>query len=102
MSLPVVLSYEAKIDFDPAADWYQDQAGLGWAGLGARFTDAVRKALDGAGQMPELHAVLQRGIRRAKVQKFPYCVDHRVQADRVVVIAVLHNRRDPSVWKSRA
>jgi plasmid stabilization system protein ParE len=53
------------------------------------------------GQMPEIHAVLHRDIRRAKVKKFPYNVYYRVRPDRVEVIAVLHGRRDPSIWKNR-
>ena len=97
MSLPVVLTPEAEADFDAAADWYQEQAGLG-----AKFTACAREALNQIGQMPELHAILHRDIRRSKVQKFPYNVYFRVRADRVEVIAVLHSRRDPSVWKSRA
>jgi hypothetical protein len=54
------------------------------------------------GQMPELHAVLHRDIRRAKVQKFPYNAYDRVRPDRVEVIAALHSRRDPATWKNRA
>ncbi len=97
MSLPVVLTREAATDFDAAADWYQEQAGLG-----AKFTADVREGLARIGQMPEMHAILHGDIRRAKVQKFPYNVYFRVRADRVEVIAVLLGRRDPSLWKSRA
>jgi toxin ParE1/3/4 len=97
MSLPVVLTQEAETDFDVAADWYQEQAGLG-----AKFTAHVREALNRIGRTPELHAILHRDIRRAKVKKFPYNLYFRVQAERVEVIAVLHGRRDPSTWKSRA
>jgi plasmid stabilization system protein ParE len=97
MSLPVVLTAEAEADFNAAADWYEEQAGLG-----AKFTLQIRQVLVRIGQMPELHAVLHRDVRRAKVQKFPYNVYYRVRPDRVEVIAVLHGRRDPSIWKNRA
>ncbi len=97
MTLPVVLTAEAEADFDASADWYEEQAGLG-----AKFTVQVRKALNQVGQMPELHSVLHQDIRRARVQKFPYNVYYRVRPDRVEVLAVLHGRRDPSVWKNRA
>jgi plasmid stabilization system protein ParE len=97
MIIPVVLTYEAETDFDAAADWYQEKAGLG-----AQFTAQVRAVLTRIGQMPELHRVLYRGVRRAKTKKFPYHIYYRAQPDRVVVIAVLHGRRDPSVWKDRA
>jgi plasmid stabilization system protein ParE len=97
MSLPVVLSAEAEADFDAAADWYEEQAGLG-----TKFTLQIRQVLLSVGQMPELHAVLHRDVRRAKVKRFPYNIYYRVRADRVEVIAVLHGRRDPSIWKNRA
>lgn len=97
MSLPVVLTAEAEADFDAAADRYEQQAGLG-----AKFTLRVRQALARIDQRPELHAVLHRDIRRVRVEKFPYNIYYRVRPDRVEVIAVLHGRRDPSVWKGRA
>jgi len=97
MSLPVVLSHEAEADFDEAADWYEQQARLG-----AEFVARVREVLDRIGQMPDLHAVVYRNVRRAIVRRFRYNIFYRVQPDRVEVIAVIHSHRDPSVWKSRA
>jgi hypothetical protein len=38
MNLPVVLTPEAQTEFDEAADWYEQQAGLG-----AAFTANVRE-----------------------------------------------------------
>jgi plasmid stabilization system protein ParE len=97
MSLPVILSPAAEREFDAAADGYQEQAGLG-----ARFVARVQDVLDRIGQMPELHAMIYKTVRRVRVPDFPYNIFYRVQADRVEVIAVLHGHRDPSVWKSRA
>jgi hypothetical protein len=53
MSLPVVLTHEAAGDFDEAADWYQQQAGLG-----NEFTSHVRDALNYIGQVPHVHRVI--------------------------------------------
>ena len=50
MKLPVVLTREAATEFDAAADWYEDQAGLG-----PKFTFHVREVLHRIGQMPELN-----------------------------------------------
>jgi plasmid stabilization system protein ParE len=97
MSLPVVLSREAEREFDDAADWYEQRAGSG-----AKFVAQVRETLNQIGLMPELHAVVHRNVRRAVVRRFPYNLYYRVQADRVEVIAVMHNRRDPSEWQGRA
>lgn len=40
MSLPVVLTPEAEAEFDAAADWYEQRAGLG-----SEFTANVRDVL---------------------------------------------------------
>jgi toxin ParE1/3/4 len=93
----VGLGHEAEREFDAAADWYEQQAGLG-----ATFVAHVREVLDRIGQMPELRAIIHRNVRRAKVRRFPYNIYYRVSAGRVEVIAVLHGHRDPSVWKGRA
>jgi plasmid stabilization system protein ParE len=62
MSFPVVLTVEAERDFDAAADWYEEQAGLS-----AEFTARVRDIVNHIGEMPELHSVLHRNFRRAKI-----------------------------------
>jgi plasmid stabilization system protein ParE len=41
---------------------------------------------------------VRKTVRRAFVTKFPYLVFYIVEATRVVVLAVLHTSRDPTVW----
>ncbi len=86
MTLPIVLTREAEAEFDEAADWYEQRAGLG-----ATFTALIRDILNRIGAMPELHAVVHQDVRRAVVKKFPYNIYYRVRADRVEVIAVFHS-----------
>ena len=52
--------------------------------------------------MPELYAVTFRGVRPAKLRRFPYVMYYRMLADRIEVLAVLHGSRNPRVWQSRA
>jgi plasmid stabilization system protein ParE len=40
-------------------------------------------------------------VRRALLQTFPYAVYFRWSDDIVVVLAVLHLRRNPKVWRAR-
>jgi plasmid stabilization system protein ParE len=97
MSLPVVLTADAEAEFDDAADWYERQARLGLA-----FTAAVRDVLTRIAGAPLLHQVVYKDIRRGLVRRFPYSVFYRVDPDRITVIAVFNNRRDPAVWQARA
>lgn len=96
MTLRIVFTEAAEREFDAAADWYQQQAGLG-----ADFVANVRDVLDRIARTPETYAVVYRGIRHARVRRFPYNVFYREFADRIEVIAIIHGHRDPSIWKRR-
>jgi len=41
-------------------------------------------------------------VRCVRVRRFPYSVFFRAESRRIVVLAVFHARRDPSVWQQRA
>jgi plasmid stabilization system protein ParE len=98
MSLPVVLRAEAEADFDEAFDWYEAQRG----GLGSDFVAEVQKVFDRISVNPLLHGEVFQDVRKALVQRFPYCVFYRIEAAQVLVLAVFHSKRDPSIWQARA
>ena len=98
MSLLVVLTAEAEADLDEAAQWYEQWS----AGLGVELVARVRDTLARIGDNPDLYPDVHNGIRRAPGRRFPYGVFYRRQSGRVEVIAVFHDRRDPSIWRSRA
>lgn len=98
MSLPVVLTAEAEADLDEAAQWYEQRR----AGLGVDLVVQVREALVRVERNPQIPPVVHAGIRRTSVQRFPYGVFYRLRDDRIEVIAVFHDRRDPSLWQRRA
>lgn len=92
----VVLTPEADLELNDAADWYEQKARLG-----AEFVTQVREVLNRIGRMPELYAVVHRNVRRARVRRFSYNIYYRLQNDRVEVIAILHAHRDPAARKNR-
>jgi toxin ParE1/3/4 len=51
---------------------------------------------------PDFYAVAWNGVREALVPGFPYCVYYREEAGQVLVLAVFHSSRDPSIWQGRA
>jgi plasmid stabilization system protein ParE len=97
MSLPIRLLPEARDEFDAAADWYEQRR----PGLGVDFVARVRETLNRIAANPRLHAAVYGDVRKATVQKFPYVVLYREEAAEVVVIAVFHTSRDPSIWQAR-
>ncbi len=98
MSLPLVFHPDVQGEIDDAYRWYEQQQ----PGLGDDFLVAVDEVLNRISQMPEIHQVIWRDVRRGLLRRFPYGVFYRVHPDRVEVIAVQHGRRDPSRWQSRA
>ena len=89
---------EAAADLEDAADWYEGRR----AGLGSEFLRTVRALLAGIARAPHEYPVARGEVRRARVRRFPFVVFYVVEPDHVEVLAVLHGRRDPRVWQSRA
>jgi hypothetical protein len=61
---------------------------------------ALQQALQAIGE--DRYPEVWPGGREAPVLGWPYCVYYQVHDDHVMVIAVFHSARDPSVWQSRA
>jgi hypothetical protein len=65
-------------------------------GLGDTFTD--RDLLERLVEAPFSYLMIYRAVRRALVRDFPYSVFFLVEETRVVVLAALHQMRDPAAW----
>jgi len=97
MTLAVVFRHAARREFDEAALWYEERR----RGLGIQFVSEIDHAIDLAAENPERFPVMHRDVRCVRVRRFPYSVFFRAESRRIVVLAVFHARRDPSVWQQR-
>jgi toxin ParE1/3/4 len=97
MTLPLVFRPVAQAEFVAATAWYEDQR----PGLGGDFVAEVQQVLETIANHPERYSVADGDVREALVSRFPYCVYFRVKPDWIVVIAVFHTSRDPSLWQVR-
>jgi plasmid stabilization system protein ParE len=93
----MIIRPEAEADLAHARSWYEQQH----AGLGAAFLLCVEEVLEHIDRTPELYRVVYRDVRRALTRRFPYAVYYRLAGNAVVVLGILHTRRDPHVWQSR-
>ena len=91
---------EPRADLDVAAafEWYETEQ----AGLGREFLAELRTTYDRVADAPLQYQHLRSGIRRALLRRFPYAVYFAIEADVVVVLAVLHASRDPAEWQRRS
>lgn len=87
----------AKTDVAGAIAYYNSEE----PDLGSEFAGEVRKAIERVLQFPKGWASVSKRVRRCQVNRFPYGVFYSLKNDTVVVIAVLHNRREPRVWRAR-
>lgn len=97
MTFRVVFRRAALEDFEEAASWYEGQR----AGLGEEFAAEIDAAVERAADDPHRFPIAQGEIRRSVARRFPFSVYYRIRGDRIVVLAVFHARRDPSVWQRR-
>lgn len=97
MSLPLAFRRAARYEFDEASDWYEQRR----TGRGALFTAAVQEVLDRIADQPRFYALAFEDAREAPVSGYPYCVYYREEPNQVLVLAVFHTSRDPSIWQSR-
>jgi plasmid stabilization system protein ParE len=67
-------------------------------GLDATFLRAIETTLAKLESMPEMFARVRGNVRRAVLHRFPYVLFFVIQGPEVVVLACVHERRDPARW----
>ena len=87
----------AKTDVAGAIAYYNSEE----PGLGSEFASEVRKTIERTLQFPKAWASVSKHVHRCQVNRFPYGVFYSLEQDVVVVIAILHNRREPRAWQTR-
>ncbi len=91
------LTPPAEDDVKDIRAWYKQHGGE----LAADFRHALDACLERVSKNPFAHPMVYGEIRRALLNRFPYCVFYVVDDIEVIVIGVFHAHRDPKVWQSR-
>ncbi len=97
MKFDLIIRPEAEQDMLGAFSWYEDRA----SGLGKEFIRCVDKALIQINRSPKTCPALYQGIRRILTRRFPFGIFYIVVGPKIIVLAILHARRDPSMWQKR-
>jgi len=91
-----IFSADARVDLLAAADFYDSQR----PGLGAEFASEFESALARLRESPQRWPEIEPGIRRYRVDRFPYAIIYRMlPSDTLEIIAVFHLRRRPGTWR---
>lgn len=99
MRWQISLRPEAIADLDDAAAWYEARS----AGLGRDFVQEISAAISRLTLAPLIPRLRHRsaGIRWVRSKRFPYRVIYRVEAERIVIFAIMHSARSDSAWRER-
>lgn len=89
MSWRVRVRPEAELDLLFAAGWYEAQS----PGLGADFIGEMSALVESLATNAQLYVGVFDGVRRVIGRRFPYAVSYQILQDEVVVLSVLHMRR---------
>lgn len=97
MTLLVSFRRAAHAEFIEAAAWYETRQ----PNLGVEFISEIGRCVALAAMQPLLFGTVHNGVRRVVANRFPYCVYYRPESSHIVVLAVFHASRDPSLWQQR-
>jgi len=88
---------EALNEYEDAALYYADCQ----PGLELRFIDCVESALRQISETPTRLRLFEEDLRRCLVHVFPYAVLYSIEPDYLLIVAVMHCRREPGYWRNR-
>ena len=87
----------AEIEMFSSAKYYEYQA----KGLGNKFLDKIEVAVQDISLHSNRFPIIKFNVRRRLIHRFPYAILYRVCNKEIVVLAVMHLRRQPNYWLNR-
>ena len=88
---------DAALEFEEAVGYYRARGRV----LGDRFAAEVRFSIRRILETPERWRVLEQEVRRCLVRVFPYSVLYTIERDFILIVAVMHGKRQPGYWRYR-
>ena len=88
---------EAEAEFLQAIDYYEEKA----VGLGHEFAVEVYAAIEICATFPKAWPIIEEGVRRSLIKRFPYGVLYSESENQMYILAVMHLHREPFYWQDR-
>jgi toxin ParE1/3/4 len=90
VSWRVIVRPKAEADLREASQWYESRR----PNLGSQLLDEISAPLHVLEITPERQPLYYRGFRRIQTLRFHYKIFYRIEASDVIVVRVLHPKRD--------
>ncbi len=87
----------ALSEYAEAVQYYAEQR----IAVAQAFINAIEDTVYRIREAPTRYAVIDEDVRRCVARRFPYSVLYTIEQDYILILAVMHCRREPSYWKSR-
>lgn len=94
---PVAHLSDANLEMAEAALWYDRRE----PGLGDRLLRAINATQSKIQQEPQRGVPHRRQTRKWRVPRFPYLIIYREEIDRILIIAIAHDKRREDYWDYR-
>lgn len=97
MTYDLLILPKAEEDIETSYTWYEERrAGLGYdfiLNLEAGFEEILRD--------PYKFKVEYKAVRKHLIKRFPFKIVYIVKDQKVIIIGVLHGKRNPEIIKGR-
>lgn len=87
----------AEEEMNYAAAYYEEKA----PNLGLEFLKEIRRVTKTVSTHPELGPVIEAGIRRRILKRFPFALLYKTDSTEIIILAVMHLARNPGYWRGR-
>jgi len=88
---------EALDEYESAASYYAERD----PELQRRFIESIENSIERILEAPARWRVIDEDVRRCLAQVFPYGILYTIEADFILIVAVMHFSREPGYWKQR-
>ena len=87
----------AELEMFEASAYYELQVST----LGENFLDIIESAIAEIVDHPETFPVIDDGIRKLVVRRFPFSVLYQVFNNEIIIVAIMHHKQKPRYWIDR-
>ncbi len=87
----------AAAEYRDAREWYAVQSPL----LEKRLINELRNAQRKILEYPNAWQPLNGGVRRYRLERFPYGIIYNIRENEILVVAFAHLHRNPDYWRDR-
>ncbi len=98
MTYSLSIRKEAESDIAEAYQYYEGCR----ENLGSDFVLCIEESISRIQKNPRQYKTLYKNVHRALVRRFPYGVYYVLIDTKIIVIGLIHARKNPKHWQARS